>query len=333
MLNIASLDLNLLRVLSALLETRSITLTGARLGLSQPAASRAVARLRQALGDPLLVRSSSGYVLTPHAEALKPRVAMALKALEEVLAPAAFEAATTRRVFRLAMTDYGSLAVMACVVPRFMAMAPGARLDIRPWTTDTLVQLESGELDLALYADGSLPPHFHSRDLFQETYAAIVRHAHPLVHALAGAAVLTARTGRSGAPARRQAPLAWEAFVGYPHALMTFPDGRNISVDDPFSKMGFPPQQVPLLLPYFTAAPWIVAASNLVMTLPRRLAERLAQVARLEVLPLPADFSAFPYRMVWHERGHREPALRWLRSFILKVVSERSSDRPEEEPE
>ena len=102
--------------------------------------------------------------------------------------------------------------------------------------------------------------------------------------------------------------------------LIVFPDGRGTSADDLLSRLGFPAGKVPLRLPYFMAAPWIVAASDLVLTAPKRIAERLAQAADLEVFPLPAHVESFPYRMVWHERGHRDPAQRWLRSLILDLV-------------
>lgn len=306
--DLASIDLNLLRVLAALLETRSITRTGEQLGISQPAASRSVARLRRLLGDELLVRTSGGYVLTPHLEALRPRVTAALAAAEEVFSPVAFEAATARRAFRLAATDYGSMTVVTPMAPRFMALAPQARLDIRPWAVDTLAELESGGLDMALYADASLPPQFHYRELFVETYACVVRRGHPLDQ----------RLNRSPGEEEEQRRLPLEVFGQYPHALMTYPDGRNVGVDDPFSRMGMVLRHVPLRLPYFLAAPWIVAESDLVMTVPRRIADRLARVADLVVLSLPASAETFSYRLVWHERGHKDPALRWLRSLILE---------------
>jgi len=292
-------DFNLLPVLRALLDSASVTRTGELLGLSQPAASRAVARLRKQLGDALLVRTSKGYRLTPFAESLGARVDAALSAAGQVFMPAVFDPACAVREFRIATTDYGALAVVVALAPALAAAAPHTTLTIDPWNENTLTGLERGDLDLALYADDALPPDFHARDLFQESYALIVRRGHPLARSPLRGAALIARA------------------AGYPQVVARYPSGRTFGSDDVLAKLGAPTHHIALALPYFLIAPLIVAESDMVMVLPRRVAERFAVLAGVTVLPLGARAPGFAYRMVWHERMHRDAAHQWLRQAVL----------------
>lgn len=294
-----SADFNLLPVLRALLDTASVTRTGELLGLSQPAASRAVARLRKQLGDALLVRTSKGYRLTPFAGSLGARVDAALAAAGQVFMPVVFDPARAAHEFRIATTDYGALAVLVALAPALAAAAPHTTLTVDPWNENTLTGLERGDLDLALYADDALPPDFHSRDLFQETYALIVRRGHPLARASLRGAALIAKA------------------AAYPQVVARYPSGRTFASDDVLAKLGAPAHRIALALPYFLTAPLIVGASDMVMVLPRRVAERFATPAGVVVLPLGARAPGFTYRMVWHERMHRDVAHQWLRQSVL----------------
>ena len=295
-------DLNLLPVLRALLDTGSITRTGEVLGLSQPAASRAVGRLRRQLGDALLVRTSKGYRLTPFAESLNLRVDAALAATGRVFAPAVFDAALTRRAFRIATTDYGALAVLVALAPALALAAPLASLQVDPWNEATLTGLERGSLDLALYADDALPPDFHARDLFHETYALIARRGHPLLRGGPRSATLLERAAR------------------FPQAVARYPSGRTFASDDVLAKLGAPAHHIALAMPYFLIAPLIVAASDMVMVLPHRVAAHFAALAGVVALPLGGRAPGFAYRMVWHERMHRDAGHKWLRQLVLAAV-------------
>jgi len=142
-------DVKSLRLLAALLDTESISRAGDALQLSQPAASRAVARMRQLLGDRLLVRTSKGYTLTNRAKALKPQVEAVLAALEQLFEAEGFDPATSRRTFRIAATDYGSITILDRLVTQLARQAPSLALDIVPFGSHTLADLESGALDCA----------------------------------------------------------------------------------------------------------------------------------------------------------------------------------------
>jgi DNA-binding transcriptional LysR family regulator len=294
-------DFNLLPVLRALIDTGSITRTGELLELSQPAASRAVARLRRQLGDPLLVRTSKGYRLTPFAESLKERVDAALEAAGQVFKPAGFDASSSVRKFCIATTDYGALAVLPAVASAIALAAPQATVSIDPWGEATMVGLERGDLDLALYADEALPPDFHTRDLFRETYVLIARRGHPVT-----------RAGKRS---------LLERAAAFPQVVARYPSGRHFASDDVLTRMGAPAHHVALALPYFAIAPMIVEASDLVMVLPRRVADRLSSMARVVALPLGPDSPAFTYRMIWHERMHRDAGHQWLRQRVLEAMS------------
>lgn len=290
------IDLKTLRMLAALLDTASVTQSGEVVGLSQPAASRAVARLRRALGDPLLVRTSKGYTLTVRAEALKPRVADALAALGRMFEGDDFHPGTARRTFRIAATDYGSVTVLSRLAAQIAREAPGVCLDVVPFGPNTFSDLESGALDCALDADADLPPDFHYRELFRDDYACLVRRGHPCL-------------SRKGDIVER--------IAASPQAIMMYPEGGRMLPDEVLRELRVVPAVATLRTPYFMSTPWIIAETDLVMCVPRRVAERLASVAGLQVLPLP-NSPSFSYRMIWHERVHRDLGLRWIRNLVRR---------------
>jgi DNA-binding transcriptional LysR family regulator len=297
------LDLNLLRVLWAITQTRSVTRAGELLGMSQPAASRALARLRIALNDPLLVRTSKGYVLTPSAEVLALSVDKALRTAQQLFIPIKFDPAQAARKFRVASTDYGALAVVAPVTSAFTSAAPGCSIAMQLWDSGTLNALESGDIDLAFYSDATLPPDFHARNLFIDSYVALVRRDHPL----------------SRRP--RISKKNWlDSLAAYPQIAIRFPSGRTDGIDDILAQCGEQSHHLALTMPYFATSPWMLPESDLVLTLPRRVAEPLAKAIGLTVLPIPADGPAFTYRMIWHERSHRDDGVTWLRTLITSHI-------------
>src|SRR5271170_4535995 len=174
------LDFRSLRMLKILLETRSVTKAGEALSISQPAASRVLAQLRLALEDPLLVRGRHSNTLTPRAEALRPVVSDALNVVSTLFAKNAFDPRQANLTIRVATTDYGAATVLAPLAQQLALSAPNIRIDIAPWSTQTLSHLEDGRLDLALYSESKLPENFHHRGLFRDNYVCLVRLGHPL---------------------------------------------------------------------------------------------------------------------------------------------------------
>ena len=292
-------NLNLLNALQALLDTRSVTQTGERLGLSQPAASRIVARLRAQLQDPLLVRTAKGYVLTPRAEGLVVATADALALAQRVFEPVLFAPSLSERRFRLATTDYGMLAAAIPLSRRLATRAQTVGLVIQPWNDGTLDALEQGRLDIALYADDPLPPDFHSRDLFRESYAVLMRRGHPLI--------------KKGITKKSMLM----SLAKYPHVVASYPSGRLYLADDVLARLRGPQHHIAVETPYFNSAPLLLQDSDRLMVLPRIAAQSLAVSAGMDWLALPSSELNFTYRMIWHERAHRDPGVSWLRTEVL----------------
>jgi DNA-binding transcriptional LysR family regulator len=295
-------DLNLLVVLRTLLETRSVSRSAQRLGMSQPAVSRSLAALRAAFGDPLLVKS--GATMQPTARALE-----MTEPLQNVLAavsgflrpPDQFDPTTTERVFRIATTDYGATVVLPPLGRAFYVQAPGAGLEIVPLGRQSFADLGSGDLDLVLYSDNPVPGALRTRDLFSESFACLVRTGHP--------AAASSSKGR----------LSLDDFLAWSHILVTVTGGRTGPVDEALAAVGHR-RKIGLWLPYFATAALVAARSDLILTMPRRAAEAFGAMSSLELVQPPIELSQFSYRIVWHERVHNEPAHAWLRHLIAEAA-------------
>ena len=300
---LADLDFRSLRFMRLLFQTRSVTRTGEILHLSQPAASRVLARLRTMLGDPLLLRTSKGGTLTPRAERLEPKVLAALSTIADIFAPEFFEPSQSTRTFQLASTDYGAAIVLPPLLAILSTASPKMQLDVSPWARNTLADLESGRLDFALYAEGDLPPDFHARHLFKDAQACLLRKNHPLIK-----------------KADRMGRILSNQIVKYPQIVMRYPDGLNTGIDEIIGDGGEKSPLIPLRIPYFLTAPLAVMQSDAVACIPLRLAKVLAQNLPCEVLEIKGD-NAFAYRLIWHGRMHHDAGFKWLREIIAKQFS------------
>lgn len=300
--DLRSVDLNLLKFLGALLDERSVTRAGARLGLSQPAASRALGRLRELLKDRVVVRTPKGLESTPRALALAPIVERLLEDVRNIVAPAVFDPATARHHFKIASIDHMALMMMPGLVARLEQAAPGVTLEIPTPRRNNVETIARGEADLALgvYADDILSAGFYRRKLYDEDMVCVVRRGHPIL----------------------SVELTPERFAALSHVLVTITGQGSTLVDTALARLGLS-RTIAVRLPHFLVAPMIVAASHLVLTLPRRLAERMAAGAPLEIIELPLDLDAISPSMIWHERTHDAPAHAWLRRQIMDIAQER----------
>jgi DNA-binding transcriptional LysR family regulator len=296
------LDIRSLRTLKVLLDTRSVTQAGEAMAISQPAASRVLAQLRHAIGDPLLVRGRHGNTLTPRGESLRPAVAEALEAISSLFEQEVFEASNTRLVVRVAATDHGATVVLAPLVQALATLAPGMTVEVAPWGDQTFSDLETGRLDLALDVESPLPQNFHFRTLFQETYVGLVRRGHPLLKAL-----------------RKDGSLIPRLASAYPQIVLLYPVGNRLEGYDVLARLGYPAKRIALKTPYFTSAPLLLANTDNLIFLPERLGQTLARSFPLSLIPLRAD-TAFGYRLIWHERTQKDAALGWLRDQIYGLV-------------
>ncbi|WP_342659352.1 LysR family transcriptional regulator (plasmid) [Sphingomonas sp. NY01] len=281
----------MLAMLAVLLQTRSVTGTARRLGLSQPTVSRSLAQLRHILDDPLLVRTNTGMQRTPRAEELVGPVERWLASTRALLHPPRFDAATLDRRFCIASTDYGVLTVVAPALAAITDAAPGVTIEIVPFSADMMQKLASGEIDLII--SGLAPDHavVRSRLLFVDDYTCIMR----VGHALSGA----------------QTPLPLDAFLAWPHVGIVVSD---LAVDGIEVRLGErrAERRVTARLPYFHAAPALIADSDVLMTLPTRAAMRFANSYGLATRPAPVEIGPLDYHLFWHERNARDPATMWL---------------------
>jgi DNA-binding transcriptional LysR family regulator len=299
-MNLSGVDLNLLPVLDALFAERHLTRAAHRVGLSQPAASHALGRLRTLFDDPLFIRARGGLVPTPRAEALREPVAAALATLRQALAPATrFDPATLRRAFRLGTSDYAELLFLSALASHVEREAPGVDLWCIGRGVDEIGDLVRGDTDLLVRPAGArdVRPGIRIEPLFEDRFVSVVRTGHPLCEGV----------------------LTVERFAAARHAFIA-PGGRpGGAVDDLLQSMGLT-RRVALGVPHFLVAPRIAATTDLVLTLPRRVARLVERDLPLVVLEPPLPLKPFAMSMLWHERQAGDAGHAWLRRTLADLV-------------
>nr|HEX4318732.1 LysR family transcriptional regulator [Kofleriaceae bacterium] len=298
-MRLAGIDLNLLTALEALLDESNVTRAARRLGVTQPAASHALARLRDLLGDPLLVRTPAGMQPTPHARELLPAARAALAAAEAVLQAApAFDPATAERTFVATIPDQAGFQLLPRLVTRVAELAPGVRLEMRPAPADIGLALANGDLQLAVGVFRDPPPGpLRQQLLWREDFACVVRR---------------------GAPASR-GPFDLARYLAVDHLLVAPRGTPGSLVDDVLSRAGHH-RRIALVIPQFLIAPAIVAGSDLMWTAPAGLARAFADQLPLTVREPPLDLPGFQLSVRWHLRFDRDPGLAWLRGLLAEVA-------------
>jgi len=296
-MNDRPLDLNLLRVFDALMSERKVAAAAQRLALSAPALSNALARLRRATGDTLFVRTPAGMQPTAYATGIAPGIAAALATIEQSLAgPARFEARSSRRAFRVAMSDIGEIWFLPALMAALRDAAPQVTLaTVRPTTLELKQAMADGSVDLAIGWLPELGAGFHQRRLFSQRYVALMAAAHPLAR------------GR----------LSAERFGAARHAVVQAAGTGHERVASLLRRAGVP-EPVALKLPHFVAVPYIVGESDLVVVVPEKLAERAAPPFGLVARTLPFDWPTFEVNVFWHQRAHQDGGNRWLRDLLVK---------------
>jgi DNA-binding transcriptional LysR family regulator len=286
-------DLDELRALHRLVHHGSVTDAAVELGLSQSGLSRVLGRLRDKLGDPLLVRAGRRMEPTVRALELVEATRAPLQTLEAALRAAVpLEPARLARTFHLATADLGVLLILPALAARLATEAPRVDLAVRPLGPDVTARLHDGALDLAINvrpADGSLM----SRALVRDDFVVLMRPDHP---ALCG-------------------PWTADRYAGRDHLLVA-PSGRSGGmVDAPLEALGLS-RRVAVVVPGFLGVPEILAQSDLVATVPRRLGAAFARRGPLAVRELPFPSPHFTLHALWHRRHHTDPAHRFLRERL-----------------
>ncbi len=290
--HLRNLDLNLLHPLHALLEERHVTRAAKRSFLSQPAMSRALERLREMFGDPLLVRSGRGYERTVRGERLLRALDALMPRLEGIVRGEEFDPAQSQERFRVALTDHASTTLLPSLVARLRKAAAHMKLEVSTWRTEAYEDVAAGRLDIALSAE-EVPPALESEVILDLDFVCLVGSAQRM----------------------RSRRLTLKQYLQFPHALVETLAGQQTLVDRPLAQLGAK-RHVVFSLPFFVPAIFAIAQTDLVLTLPRKLAKIAAGMAGLRVVEPPREIKAFPYFMAWHPRLTTEPAHAWFREQL-----------------
>ena len=301
-MNISTFDLNLLRVLDALLRECNVSRAAERLSLSQPAVSNALNRLRVLLDDPLLVRVGRSMQPTPRAQALAGPIRAALQQIEQSLsAGEVFDPARSKQRFSIAVTDYVELICMPRLIEQLSRLAPGIRIEIHHLSpTLPSEALDKGELDLVLGRFEEIPGRFARRHWMSETLLLAVREDHPL---LAG-------------------ELDLDSFLALRHLWVHGGQTRGM-VDQWLGEQGLS-RTITYTTPNYLQAAHIVASSELAAVLPSQLAQHFAALLPLRLHELPMPLGPFHLEVVHLSQRARDPALQWLVEQIVLIGQQNS---------
>lgn len=297
------IDLNLLVVLDALLEERNVTRAAHRLGMSQPAASRALGRLRGLLADALLVEVPGGYGLSARAEELRPALRGTLAGIGALLDASPFDPATATGRLRLLMTDLHAVVLGPPVLARLAAEAPALDLDIVAPAPALLEALESDAVDAVIGVIDVAPAGIRRRKLYDETFVTLIRAGHPAA-------------GRA---------LTLERYLALDHIVVSVTGVGPAPVDEMLAAMGRV-RRVRVRVPNFFAAVEIAARSDLAMTLPASLARAAAGMGRFVMLAPPVDPGRFALSLLWHARHQDAPRHVWLRRVVVAAAMQTRGD-------
>ena len=301
--DLRTLDLNLLVILQHLLQERSISAVARRLDLSQPAVSNALRRLRTAFGDELFVRTGQGMQPTPRAERMAGPVSEALDLLAHMVEESdeAFDPAHSTRRFRIAMTDVGEIHFMPSLMEACARVAPEVRIDsLRLQGADLQRELDAGRVDLAVGAFEELAGGVVQRMLFRQGYATLFRAGHP-----------SARAGMSLKAFRAERHLVVSRAAPYGQVNQSL-ERAGVRLEAHFS------------VPHFAAVPYIVSTTDLLATVPQKLAASAAPHFGLHVLTPPIRVPALQTNLYWHRRFQRDGGNQWLRGLIIETFADRA---------
>lgn len=292
-------DLNLLPVLLVMMEERNVTRAAERLGITQPALSNALNRLRDTLNDPLFIRERYGMRPTPKAEQLAQVVSVALSSIDNViLGQQDFDPLQATRLFTLAPNSYVEFIMMPAIVARLRACAPGIRLRLTPFGNDvTETGVISGNTDMVLGRIVDPPDNLVVQHLMNEGLACVVRADHPLV-------------GDT---------LSADLYEQLRHVNVLPPGRMRAGLYQALEQRGLR-RQVAVSVTHFLAVPEMIAVTDYCATLPRLICQHLSRDTRLRIVPAPVDLGTFPVEMGWHARYRDDPAHRWFRSLMVETA-------------
>jgi DNA-binding transcriptional LysR family regulator len=299
LMNLNSLDLNLLVALDALLKEANVSRAAMRIGLSQPAASHALQRLREVIGDPLLVRSGARMELTPRAQALRGPLAQALDQVRSLFLPDDFDAARSERHFRLMMPDLAVELLMPPLMEKITRGAPNVTIDVVPWRGPAIFTPEFARTIDLVISIGDAFKGFHRQRLYTDSDALAVRRGHP-----------------AGARLKKR-----DAFLKARHVAVVI-RGQNEDLIDGWLRSKGIERRIALVVPGYIEALHVAARTDLVAFVPRRLIGALAKQLSLVTVAPPFDPGTDEQFLFYPTRAQMDPGSIWLRKLMLETGRE-----------
>lgn len=302
-MELRDIDLNQLVVFQELMTERRVSRVADKLGLTQPAISNTLAKLRRALADELFVRTPEGMVPTPWAEQLAEPVREALALIRAGLNPAdRFDPATCRQSLTIGMTDIGEIVFLPALVERLAREAPGVTLStVRNTAVNLQDEMAGGKVDLAIGLLPQLRAGFFQRRLFTQRYVCLLRRGHALDR------------GR----------ISLAAFRAAEHLVVVSAGTGHGQIDSLIERAGIE-RQVRLTVPHFVSVGHLLKGSQMLATVPEQLARHLADPFGLVYRPHPVRLPVFPINAFWHARAHRSAINQWLRGVVFELFGGRS---------
>ena len=296
-LRLSALDLNLLVVFDAIVKDRNVTAAARRVGLSQPAMSSALARLRKTFNDPLFVRTGRGMQPTPYAQMLAPPIQRACELVANSLEiDTSFDPLSATCTFQFYMTDIGEAVFLPKLLSAVAERAPRVKVKVlRIPEHGEQAAMAAGDVDLAVGFFPDLRAGFFQQRLYLDEFVCLLRADHP----------------------RAKGPISIKQFTEMRHAVIaTAGTGHEAAVERAVAKHRLP---VALTIPQFMAVPVIVSQTDYIVTVPRRLALAFASFPGIKMIDSPIKIPAFEIKQHWHERYHHDPANRWIRALIAEI--------------
>lgn len=299
-MRLRNVDLNLLKVFNAVLNEKNISQAASILCISQPGVSNALRRLRDLYDDPLFVRTATGMMPTPKAQELSEPIRSALLSIEKTMSSGdQFQAATSQRVLNIALTDFGEFYFLPKIVSRLSKEAPGLEVVCLPSSGATLgLEMKSGAVDLVWDWVPISDPDYVVEPIFEDLGYCLVRKGHPLI----------------------QDELSLEEFLKAEHVVLRPTRDRNPRVERALDKMGLV-RKVVAEVSHLVVMPHIVATTDLIATIPERLARYYAKNMNLQLLPNPVFEDAVPVYQMWHKHFEEDEGHQWFRNLTREVAA------------
>jgi DNA-binding transcriptional LysR family regulator len=310
-MNLKNIDLNLLVYLDVLLRERNVTRSAESLGISQPAMSNGLRRLRKLFSDPLVVRTSGGMSPTERAEALQPKICEVVASIKNVVQPdRQFDAARANRVFRISVSDYSESTLLPHMLRRMRLEAPDVTLDILTPSDVNYQDLEQGGVDLVINRFDVLPQSFHQRPIWRDGFSCIFSSQNPirknfnLETYLEAGHVWVSKTGMGvgvGMEPGTSQSLGW--------------------IDEALAKLG-KERRIRVFTRHYEAAMRLADLRDLIVTLPSKAANRLKDDPSVIILPPPFEIPEFELTMAWSPLLQHNSAHQWIRRLIADVAQD-----------